>query len=198
MKKVALQFKYKGGRKYVHGTDMYEAIIGELFREKQEFSDGFRFTIHRITTKQCDLLIPGPDDERKRPPDASAEFVCNGKNPWMCWLVENAEPVTQEYAYDEDKIAADCQIEGRRLTVLRSPEFSAIEVLVAANKLLHLASFPGAAGKWYFTRLDLCRPLMEEDRGRFILEITRDKYKLTVAEVYSGTEKLGRICFSLV
>jgi hypothetical protein len=115
------------------------------------------------------------------------------------WLVETDEPITERYEYPESEIIEKCFVNGKTVKIDSETPYSAIEVLVAINKHLHLSIFPDAAGKWFFTRLELDRLLQGQDASGFELELVKNMHnRLTKSEILSDGQRIGHIFFSIV
>lgn len=201
MQVIDLHFRYKGGRDYVHGTDMYNTIVERISAANPEVAGGtFTMTIHDIVRGQCQLAYSDWTDQASKPENSKVEFsFASGATRIIGWLMETAEAVTERYEYPESEIIQKCFVDGKTVKIDGETPYSAIEVLVAINKHLHLSVLPNAAGKWFFTRLELDRLLRPEDASRFRLELVKNMHnRLTKSEILSDGQRIGHIFFSIV
>ncbi|MCG3772906.1 MAG: hypothetical protein JW384_04130 [Nitrosomonadaceae bacterium] len=196
---VPLELSYKGTRDYLHGTDMYNAIMECMGRLTPEpLHDKVKIVIHDFFRNQCDMLYAIGPERCMRPENARLEFYL-GDNI-SGWLRETGRPVLTRRPYPEDEMVAKSRIEGQ--TIFAVPNmgeaFSPIEVLVALTKRLHLAVRAGAS-RWAFTRIDLQRPLQDGDSGRLQVELLQTLgNRLTKSAVRIGDVPLGQIYFSAI
>ncbi len=196
---VPLELGYKGGRGYLHGTDMYNAIMGYLGHVAPQHLHGpVKMVIHEYCRNQCDMLYTIGTERCPRPENARLEFYLSDNVSG--WLKDTDRLVSARRPYPEDEIVAKSRIEGRAiLAVLDAAcSFSAIEVLVSLTKRLHLIVRSGSA-RWAFTRLELQRPLRDSDSGSLQVELLQTLgNRLTKSAVRVGNVALGHIYFSAV
>lgn len=201
MQEVKLDFLYKGERNYVHGTDMYEKVVGFIGTVKPEaLSGSLNMVIHDIIYCQCKLLYSEWTSEISKPENSKAELIfISDKSQTIVWLVETESLVVERYKYCEEDIFDKCSITGETITIDGATPYLAIEVLVAMNKFLHTSLFPNVDGKWFFTRLALNRLLHPDDTKCFSLKLVHNLWnRLTKSQVISSGQILGNIYFSLV
>lgn len=193
---VPLVLAYKGARDYLHGTDMYNAVIERLGRIAPRFlCDPFRMIAHEFSRNQCDMLYSIGEERCPRPEDARLEFYLSGSVSG--WLRETDRPVLERCPYPEDAVVAGCRIEGQAILAAPGPSFSVIEILVALTKRLHTTSRPGPV--WALTRLELKRPLRDSDAEGLQIELLQSLgNRLTKSVVRTGNVPLGHVYFSAV
>lgn len=145
-----LQFRFKGERRYVHGTDILNQTLAMLRGLGEEPRD-IDFSFHRLATRQL-TAVWGDSVEAVEP--VSACSVTAGGVRQKLVLVERDEEVTERYPYPEDEIVREMRVDAanREGILAGLPAYTEIEVLVAMTKALHQAVFPAAAGKWLFAR----------------------------------------------
>jgi hypothetical protein len=191
---------FKGGRDYLHGTDVYDAIAALADAKCSGGVSRVRLSIHRFFRHQPDLVWTWGELPRDRPAGAVVDFSVAGDRVMSGWFVEQDRPVDCRVPYDEDAIAACCEIEGDVITARAEPPGRPIEALVSMTKRLHLSRHPVAGtARWIFTRLDLRRLLCGQDPRGFRLRLVDNLHgRITRTEVLVGGEALGSIYFSLV
>lgn len=196
---IDLDLRFKGDRDYLHGTDVYEALLGGLRRQIPDLGGRIRYAFHRIARTALRAEIGDAGVPPKVGP-VVAEMVVGGHDaPLVARAHETGEPVTGRYAYDEDSIRGQCHIDGSRISMAGATPFKPIEVAVAMTKLLHNHLQPPETGKWMFTRLDLSRPFEPADiAGMTVTQVRQLGAKLTMSEVGAVGQKIGAIYFSVV
>jgi hypothetical protein len=183
-----LKFCFKGGRNYLHSTDVFNRLL-KLFNGDIE---NINFSFYRITNKN--ILLKDFLDEKLNLVFLF-EFTQNGEKKHYFGF-EAEKPIDCRYEYNEDSITEDAFIQKNCAILERKSSYSFIEHLVALTKFLHLNLFP-KKGKWYFARLQL-----ERVPNNFIpLKVCLNQNlgsKLTVSNIYIGETPIGKIYFSLV
>jgi len=194
---IPLDLAYKGARNYLHGTDIYQAIMNHLTCAVPEYCNGpFKMVIHEFVRSQCRMLYTVGPDRVARPPMARVEFTL--ANKVTGWLAETGQPVYDRRPYPEDAIVADSRVVGQVIYAGKCTSFGPIEVLVAVTKRLHMAVRPERS-RWAFTRLELLRPLRESDCDDLEIELLQSLgNRLTKASVRAGGSLLGHVYFSTV
>lgn len=194
---VPLELAYKGTRTYLHGTDMYNAIMDYLRRSMpQQLRGPLKLVMHEFARNQVDLHYGIGADRCPRPDNARLEFSLS--DDVSGWLSETDRPVLSSRPYPENEIVAGSCIEGQAIIAAPGSSFTAIEVLVSLTKHLHSTLRPGPAG-WAFTRLDLQRPLEERDKDNLEVELLFALgNRLTKSAVRAEGVPLGHIYFSAV
>jgi len=195
---IPLELGYKGDRNYLHGTDMYDAIVAHFGPAiPVVLQSTVRMVIHGFSHNQLDLVYRVGAEKYPRPSAAHVEFSL-AKNI-SGWLVETERPVLTRRPYSENNIARGSRITARSIIATSSAyDHSAIEVLVALTKHLHITLW-GEESRWAFTKLELERPLNEADKQGLQVKLEHTLgSKLTKSRIYSSTTPLGCIYFSVV
>lgn len=196
---VSLELGYKGSRNYLHGTDMYNAIMGHMsLVAPQYLHDRVKIVIHDFICKQCDMIYSLGEEGCPRSEKACVEFSLSGNVSG--WLRETERLVITRRPYPEDEIVAKSRIDGRTIYLDSNTanSFSPIEILVALTKRLHLV-LQSSSSRWAFTRLDLKRPLEDSDSDGLRVELLQSLgNRLTKSSVQIGNVPLGYIFFSAI
>lgn len=192
-----LEFRFKGDRHYIHGTDMFNALVGTHGADALR---NIRFTIHGfVRTPQCVVY-------HVRAPDALADvcgvkvraaFELDGVPHWVV-LTESPRPgLGGRYEYREERVTSLCTIGGQGIALSGASPFTFIETIVAMNKHLHQNRFKDAAGKWIFTGIDLIRGC--DAREGLSLQLGPDPNpRLTRAQIVHLDQPIGSLFFSLI
>lgn len=201
MKVVDINFQFKGSRDYITGADIYAESIRTLKSLKTAALTGkCRLVIHNFTRRQCRLLYTVFSNTNKRPENFIAEFsFVSDTRHLIAWLVETSEIVTRRIPYLESEIMEKCILSEQGVKLKGKTGYSAIEELVAMNKLLHETQYPPGESSWIFTRLDLNRLLTKDDNGNLHVILRHNlNNRLTKSEVISNDQIIGHIYFSMV
>jgi hypothetical protein len=200
MQTRALDIRFKGDRRYLHGTDVYDASMAALCACFPGTDGRVRYSFHAIARTALELRCGKAGTIGARPEPCAAEIhVGDGAAMVSGWIVETGRAVAGRMPYDEDAIGAASALEGPRITMLKSTGHRPIEIAIAMTKRLHYALFPPPAGKWMFTRLDIARPLVPGDAdGIEIAHKNRLGARLSRSDLKVRGGSLGSIYFSLV
>lgn len=192
-----LELSFKGARDYLHGTDMYNAVL-QLLTGEREYA-GLRdidVSIHKMVSKQVDA-ISGEDLSPAVRPAVTCGFSANGSRQQIV-LVETNRPVTGRYPYDEDAIVRDMAVDvaSQRGTLRSAPGYSPIEIWVAMTKAVHLRVFDPST-KWLFVRARFPEYVRSLGSGEWATTIMANfKDKLTRNDITRDGIKVGEIFFS--
>jgi len=201
MNTISANFKFKGDRNYIHGTDMYNHTLKQLVKAHEfNTSNRVRFSIHSIASRQCQLILGEPGESFSKPNNLIADLVIETpEGPIAAMVVETDQPVTERYPYDEAKIESLCEITDQQIEIKGNSGYTPIEVAVAMNKQLHNHLLPHKDGKWFFTRIDLDRLLKKEHSENLTIVFKHNfNNRLTKSELLFRGESIGNIFFSLV
>ncbi len=201
METVALNFKFKGSRKYVHGPDIYNTMLeNAIARRDPSQIKRVKLVIHAFASHQCQLLVGRPGESFNKPDHLIADLtLVTAEGNVTSALVETGQSINDTYSFDEGKIEALCKISGQSITINGDSGFSSVEVAVSMTKQLHNRLFPRKDGKWIVTGYDLTRPLAPEDSANLTVHFRHNfNDRLTKSELMSRRKAIGNIFFSLV
>jgi len=196
---VPFDFVYKGDRNYIHGTSAYEQVseyLSETFPDRMNGS--FQMAIHSFAKNRCEFVYTLDSGPMRKPEAGRIEISTS--TGIHGWFVESSDEISRRVSFPENKITERCQLgDDRSVEMVSAVPFHPIEVLVAITKHLHLREYPGASGKWVFTRLELDRLLNDDDCGQMGVQIQKSiGTRLTQSAVLSGGKPIGKIYFSMV
>ena len=196
----ALDLRFKGDRRYLHGTDVYDAAMAALGACFPGAAGRVRYSFHAIARTALELRCGKAGAIGARPDKCAAEIhLGEGDAAVSGWIVETGRAIEGRVPYDEDAIGAASALEGQRIVMREPTGHRPIEIAIAMTKRLHYALFPPPAGKWMFTRLDIARPLAPGDAaGMEIVHKARLGARLSRCDLVAGGAPLGSIYFSLV
>lgn len=200
MKRVHLDFSLKGNRSYVRGADMYKEIIKCL---SQEFSlpslSNFRLSMHKLTKRNCYLLLGETNQSLNAPQEYVANFSFNsGDTSFKGHIVEGDSIIECRYPYDEGELNKLMALDGNKINLLLGSPYSFIDTIVAMTKHLHYTTYP-SSGEWLFTQLDLAQIPDKEIHDDLYIELTKNfNNLLTKSKITCSNTVIGNIYFSLV
>lgn len=194
-------FRFKGDRNYVHGTDIYNAIARYLQTRYGRELSHINLSFHTVMTHQ----LEGEVVETEQPdfavqPAVICKFAAAGSGKTLA-LRESERTLQGRYAYDEESIARAGRIseDGQAITLVNETPYSSVEVTVAINKRLMQTIFAHEAGKWWFSRLILSKLLPEDATTTFMVRLKRHLGpRLTCSTIMVGGEPYGEVYFSMV
>jgi hypothetical protein len=192
--------RYKGGRQYLHGSDIYNAVIPALDGLWGKGSYAGQLAFHRFARNQCDLFVAPAEQQAVVPEERVCDGIFHGgSGSWKIWLMETERPVEGRYTFDEDEICAASAIYDKSVSVTDALDYSPIEVAVALTKHLHNLLFPLEEQRWIFSKLEFSRLLEPEDTNRISIRLLLNLHnRITKSELRSGNELVGHIYFSAV
>src|SRR5690242_20463127 len=137
MKDFLLNFKFKGNRNYVHGTDIYSKILQHL---SEEFTiSNLDLSFHKVVKNN--LIAEFVHSNHANSDNATPASIFKFSDPTETYIVrlfETNSDVTENYEYDEeDVIKASIFNEVEKSILLNFPSsYTNIEKVVALNKRL--------------------------------------------------------------
>lgn len=194
-KKLDLQFK--GGRDYLHGTDMFNSVLTWLNSQESEVCD-IDFAFHRLAQKQLKIVYGA------LPTSVEAVATCSYSSNDLrkrVNIIETQDVIEGRYPYLEDEIVSRMEIDSDAQMGFLKDEvhYSDIEVWVAMTKALHLKVFPDLTGKWLFVRTRFPKFIFKstsEERTINLSASFNDKF--TRSDALLDGVKVGEIYFSIV
>lgn len=153
-----IEFRFKGLRNYIHGTDIFNLML-EVAGADHVLSN-VHFAVHDlIRAALCTLYFTMDKNELRTVGNIAArcQLDINNVTHWLAVTPKDtsAKVAVNRYPYDEEQIVPLCQLSHDTISLNSVSPFSFIETVVAMNKHMHLKLFPEADGKWLFTRLEL-------------------------------------------
>ena len=199
MKDFSLNFKFKGNRNYVHGTDIYTKVLQHL---SKEFTiSNIDLSFHKVVKNNLVAEFVSGDhvNSDKATPASIFKFADPVKTN-IVYLFETNNEVTENYEYnEEDVIKASIFTEDEKSILLNSSSsYTNIEKVVALNKRL-LENLLTDPGKWFFTRITIDKDLNQQQPEIITLKLIRNiGSKITKSLILFDGEEQGYIYFSKV
>lgn len=174
-----LRIPFKGDRTYLHGTDLFNALVAATGADRD-----IELTIFRPMTR---LPAATRTDRTKAKTETAGALFCTGAECWS--ITETENEVTERVPYDEGAIVSNGLIADESIVGPIAKSF--IETAVAYNKAL-LSSVTGNAD-WWFVRLELKRvpPASGEVKVRLLVQS-----RMTKSSIEIDGDEVGYIYFS--
>lgn len=189
-----LNLKFKGDRGYLHGTDFFEEISKRLNTIGNEGSIR-KLAFKSFAINQCFLVCGGRPDSVAKVIGSGVWQESSGGKEFKFWVVEGDVPVTDRYAFDEEKLVSHSVVEGDRIFIDQKNEFSVIENAVALTKKLNYELTPQVDGKWVFGQIDLDVPLPENFNDMEIKRTSERQGKFSCNVLTIDSKYVGEIRF---
>ena len=201
MQIIPAQLCFRGQRNYLHGSDIYTAIIQNVLNSGSEKNTSiFRMSIHSFADQQCAIHLCAKEETPAKPENTVVEFFIQSDSENLTgWLAKTEHPVTCRIPYHEDEIQKLCTISGQTITINKDSKYSPVEVAVSMTKQLHQSLYPTEPGKWIGTSRDLHRLLKPNDGSRLQIKLKHNlNHRLTKSSINVSGATIGHIYFSLV
>lgn len=196
---LPLELPFRGERSYLHGTDLYQAMVAALGSGLP--AGPVSITFHHLLKHQPDLVCSKESLLHLREDPAfrgearfgSGSSVLNGA------LMESDRPVTGRKACNEGEVASAAIVDeaAKTATLIEPATGCLIEQIVFLNKHLHLKMLPHLSPKWLFARLELLKPLAEESPRELVITLKQVLgNRFTRSEISADGQRAGFISFS--
>jgi len=188
-----MDFKFKGERTYVHGTDFFEAI--SQFRNT--CGDGFvkELSFRLFTDHQCVIHLNALGTP-------AAKVICQGRwrniddgGDTKFWVTETDKTVAGRYDFDEDALCEGAGIEDNKICHRFNSEFSMIDNIVALTKYYHNTKLTLSSGKWVFGQIVLTEGLPSECEIIEINNYQNIKDRFSRNHIVLNGHRIGEIRF---
>lgn len=192
-----LELRFKGGRDYLHGTDILPAILDAIgARVPGGAVSDIDIVFHRLARSGLTLVADPPADAQP-----AVQFSCRIDGERRKFgLIEDGRAIAGRHPYCEEEIVATTEIlpEERSASSSAPLPYTDIERWVAMVKALHHAVYPGLAGKWLFVRGKFSGYGRQPTAAthRVVIEANFNN-KLTRSAVLVDGRRVGDIFFSL-
>lgn len=185
-----LDFKFKGDREYIHGTDFYSHIVSGLSSFKLGYLSKLQFK--KFTDKQCSLILGANANNS----DVIAEGLWkSGSRSINFYIIEKNEPVIERYFFDEDGLVSSAKFLKDSISNSFNSKFSLIENIVALTKNLHCKLFPSQKGRWVFAQISLRQALPNQCKEIYIYNTHHLANKFTKNKIHLDGDEIGEIRF---
>ena len=190
-----LEFCFKGSRKYVHGTDVYNSLL-EYLKNDISISKKFDLSFHGVIKNNVEISNKNTNNKLK----FACKYFDKNNNRHVLYGIEYKKQIECRYDFLEENIfnVSRLNVKLKNIILDVSTGYSFIENVVALNKHLLSNLFPDVTGQWLFTRIQIKSiPIRIVDS----LEVhfkSNFNFQLIKSEVVVNSKPVGFIYFSLV
>jgi hypothetical protein len=189
-------FNLKGDRKYVHGTDIIDFIMG-LLKENIDEIDQFDISFPQVITNQdCQFMLSKcENDINIKSPKCKGKFEFSGDFFYFGLTEQTRHSVANIGSYDENAIVMHSILTEQGAILLPNTGYSFIESLVALTKQYHNKYQSLSDKKWLFGRLKLSRFTHDVQQIEITLQSAITN-KLTRSKILVNEQEVGEIYFT--
>lgn len=183
-----LDLRYKGERKYLHGTDLFSALVKETGSNGPVSLRLYRPMQHPLCFRVLLDNVP--------PQEYVAAFVWHEDENQHTGIVSEIpdEKVEGRYDYDEGDVIQMAQFDGLEVSLGSETKYSFVEKVVALQKAL-LNAIRGEKIDWWFSRLDL-QTVPRSDASLRLTLTTKPGGRLVRSRIDADGQEVGSIFFS--
>ena len=192
---------FKGGRDYVHGTDLFEEIIKIIMAQfRVDTVDSIIFRIHKRMSHSLILKI-SKNDRPIKPDNMSASFLFRiRKEKFSAFILEDVDLIKDNRSYQESEISklAKFEQDGPLIKNNVIDKFTLIEQIVALNKELCRRHLRDLRANFWFAEINIEKYRTIKPGGKleiYLREILAEKY--FVSDIHMDSNYFGTISFSL-
>tara|TARA_B100001741_G_C16497572_1_gene572955 strand:- start:464 stop:1027 length:564 start_codon:yes stop_codon:yes gene_type:complete len=183
-------FSYKGSRKYIHVTDIYNNLIInykyknlDILFKKKIFNQPKIIFLNKLIKNQ-----------RSKVANCSIK-ISDKKKTNIIFIYDSKKKIATRYGYDEKLFYNFFRIKKLSCECNFSTSMSSIEVLVALTKFFHLKKL--RKHNWFFSRLKLVKKLKENNFKIFSIYLKKNYLDMfTILDIYQSNKYIGEIQFS--
>ena len=200
LREIIVPFRFKGKRSYVHGTDIYDSMLEMVLDYFGEYPDSVKGSFHGLLENNGIFRIyesgePLGDEQLF----AFFTIVMKSKT-YQIALLSAETPISSSYEYDKQKVLENMLIKDETITMQFKSTYTYMEQIVSMTKKLHMTIYPGAKGKWLFTKIHINNAVDSALYPGKLLSVQAERNfqnKLTRCSIKLDDQPVGSIFFSL-
>jgi hypothetical protein len=179
-------FLYKGMRKYIHITDIYNYFFYK--KNYQKLNINFK---KKIINEPLIVLT-----KKKNIKNANCVIsVTTNKKKNTILLLNSRKKIKGKYNYDENLLFNYFHSTKKKGKCNFETSMSSIEVLISLIKYFHISRIFNA--KWVFSKLNLLKKLKEKNNKNFLIVLKKNYInKFTELDIFQDSVLIGKINFS--
>jgi hypothetical protein len=153
-----LVLPFLGQRTYLHGTTLFDALL-PLAAPKRELSYVFS---HLVKTDRVAVYRLSAVERLAESPSVTLTYSTDAGPEVLGVVPLAASPEPGRVPYDEKLVTDPARFDDRQVEFDAPSPFSFVATVVPLNKALLQREVKGQGpGQWFFTRMDLARPVRE-------------------------------------
>lgn len=198
MEAIKLKIPFKEDRNYIHGPDLYNAMV----QEYQAIDiKGIRFSIHDFIRNQ-NCILYSTEREEEASVYSSSPVRCtlyvNDKIKYMFIKSDEINIYSEDrIKYEESLILENCIFNENSIINNDNTHYTFIETVVSMNKALLSRNFSDLKGKWIFNKAEMaytCDAIKD-----LKLELLQNVgSRIFKTKVFHRIKEIGYIYFSMV
>lgn len=213
------EFRYKGNRNYLHGTDLYLATLSALQHALANDAQGVavepqqtgperassspaRLLLNQLSLRQFSQHQLHFSTKQTNNADqhliATGFYTLAAQPRQAFYWYRTDQLITQRYPYDENRVIQGTEFDvAAQRAYLESPsnQVHPIESIVTLNKWLLNQLSPPAQGQWVLGQLNLLRPLPIELTRLTLQVVNLYPHRFALSDIVSNGHKLGQLRF---
>ena len=194
-----IQFRFKGRRNFVHGTDIYNCLLETLKDNFDSYPSQIRGSFHRLLKHNGILHIYSNREEFNQELLFAGFVLLINNGEYHAGLSSADTPVISSYDYDEQDVLDGQSFDDDTVKLAFNTSYTYIEQIVAMTKRLHFSLYPDVKEKWLFTKIRLQNkidPRLFPGRELSVKAGKNFHNKLTQNMLALDNEPMGDIWFS--
>ena len=194
-------FRFKGGRSYVQGPDIYDSMLEMVFDYLGEYPDSVKGSFHGLLENNGIFRIYESGEPLGDEQLFALFSILMKENMHQLVLLDAGTPISLFYEYDEQKVLENMALKDETVTMQIKSTYTYIEQIVSMTKKLHMTIYPEAKGKWLFTKVhiyDVVDPTLYSGKVIAVRSIKNFQNKLTQCSIKLNDHPIGSIFFSLM
>ena len=184
-----IDFLFKGSRKYIHVTDIYNnLVLGKNY-------DKLSITFKKKLLHQPKIIFKNsPHIKLSKKPNCIINIGRKNINKKIL-LIDTKKKIKSNYYYDESLFYKYFKLKKKMSECNFQTSMSSIEVLVSLTKYFHIKKIKNC--DWFFVKLKLVNKLKEKNMKKFSIFLKKNYLdEFTISDIYQNNKYVGEIEFS--
>ena len=195
MRTDRLHIDFKGNRRYLHGTDLFDALVALNGGSSGGRLADVRMSFYRPITHCVEAVRMQHGSVAELRPAALFESRVDGEPAVWALRERPGEAVSGRRPYDEEGVAAGAVVTGRSISQVQPTPYTFIERVVALHKRLLNQLHEAGGAKWWFGRIELKKVPPASATLRLEVE-TELGGRLIKSSIEADGQRVGSIYFS--
>lgn len=194
-----IPFRYKGNRNYVHGPDIFDAMLETVHDYFNNYPNEIRGSFHRFLRNDGMISIYDINQSIKDKIIYAIFSIIINEDNYKVAITASKNLVSSSYDYDENKVLDTIEYHDDEARMILKSSYTYMEQIVAITKKLHLTFYPLDNKSWLITKIHLIDAIDPAIFPGHMLSIKAEKhfhYRLTQNSIFLDDKFLGSIWFS--
>lgn len=191
---MILKFKFKENRKYVHGPDIFYAVLDLIIGKLESTPTSIKLTSKNLSQNQ---LFASENLLKNRKIQSIVDYVLE-ERVYKMYVYEHEEPVTNFIDYDEQDIVDHTEFFDNMGIIRQYTRYSLAEIAVAILKEICKKNISNKV-KWVFVGLELKTWIEKHTSKTIEIKLVKNLgTKMVVSDIYLESEIIGQLKFSSI